>query len=352
MTLFRKNYKEAMDDIKPDTAFVESVIAASKKRRPPLRARYMKYAAAIAAAVVVVSGTVLSMPLWNKVQNNSDGVISEVTSTATAAPKAPAMETSAPAMSAAASTPQPTPAPATAATEKPKTSSASGGAGETKSSSSQANPSTNNTPTVASGSIFERNRSTQVSNIPKSESQVNNSSQSEPQVNNTSKAEPQPTNPVITPTEAPRVEDRQKTPESNAQSSDNTEVQIMRSIVKDDSEEEKKENKEPSDMAPYKAQEDVSYSVAASNSEIADTDIPTPTGYSCTSATPRGYTFVNSKGAVITVSINYGGEERDPYIEENGDNIYAVFTSYGLSVTINASGADRSSVEEIINSLR
>ncbi|MBQ3464151.1 MAG: hypothetical protein IJH36_13820 [Clostridia bacterium] len=323
--MFRKNYKEAMNDIKPDAAFVESVIAASKKRRPPLRARYTKYAAAIAAAVVVVSGTVLTMPLWNKIQENTDGVISETTAVSTVAPNVAAVATAKPDMSAAASTPQPATAQAAAATEKPYTTSASGGAA--KSSNSQTKPSQNNTSFAVSGSNLERNSLPNVSEPPKSE-------QAAPAA------------------EASKQEESKDDEQSAAQSADSGEVQIMRSIVMGESDEQAKENSAPMDMAPYEQKAELYSAKAAAEPEISDADIPTPSGYTCTSATPRGYTFVNDDGAVITVSINYGGEERAPYIEENGDNIYAVFTSFGLSVTINASGADRSSVEEIINSLR
>ena len=279
-----------------------------------MRVRYVKYAAAAAAAVVVVSGTVLSMPLWNRVQHSGDGVISETTAFETAAPSESAAQSAAP---------QPTPAQA-AATEQPKPMSAHGGAKEKNSSDSKIGPSQNKTSFAAPVSIPES---------PAAKS-----------------GEPSKFEQTDTVNEAPKQAEDNSAAEA---ATDGGGVQIMKSVVMGDSDEEVRENKMPADMAPYEEQADVySAKSAAVQSEIADADIPTPTGYRCTSARPNGYTFVNDDGAVITVTINYGGEERAPYIEENEDNIYAVFTSFGLSVTINASGAERESVEEIINSLR
>ena len=328
MTLFRKNYKEAMNDIKPDAAFVESVIAASKKRRPPLYTRYVKYAAAAAAAVVVVSGTILATPLLNRVEQDNGGVISETTVT----------ETTAPANDAA---PLPTTSADGASADKSETRPASEGGAN--SSGKQTKPS-QDLPKTAFGST--------------SDGAAAKTAPSEPKREVAQKSESEPVKPHIEQqkennTAAPKQqESNTATSEAAAESADSGEAAVMKSIVMGEADEEVRENKMPADMAPYREQEDV-YSVSsAAQADIADTDIPTPSGYRCTSARPNGYTFVNDAGAVITVTINYGGEERAPYIEENGQNIYAVFTSFGLSVTINASGAERESVEEIINSLR
>ena len=114
----------------------------------------------------------------------------------------------------------------------------------------------------------------------------------------------------------------------------------------------KPKNTVPEDMTPYSEKQDLSDMSAADTTPIDDADIPCPDGYHCIDASPNGYTFKNDDGAVISVTINYGGADREPYITEEDDSIYAVFTSFGLSVTINAYGADMAAVEEIINQFR
>lgn len=332
MTLFRKNYKEAMNDIKPDAAFVESVIAASKKRRPPFHTRYVKYAAAAAAAVVVVSGTILAMPMLNRVEQDNDGVISETT----------AVETAAPAKDAA---PLPTPDADGAAAEKTETIPASEGGTNSTGNQTNTKPSQNKTSTAAFGSISQDAAAkTETPSEPKwEEPQKSESEPAKPQTE-----QPKENNAAAAPTEQ---ESDTATSEAAAESAGGGDAAVMKSIAMDETA-EARENKMPVGAAQYGEPADI-YSVSSAlQAEIGGGDIPTPSGYRCTSATQRGCTFVNDEGAVITVTIGYGEEESEPYIEEDGDNIYAAFTSFGLSVTINASGADRSAVEEIINSLR
>ena len=80
MTLFRKIYKQANDDIKPSEDMINRVIlnahkGAEKRQSPLPYRRYAKYAVSAAAAVVVVSAAVISMPYWRKTRD--DGVIIE-----------------------------------------------------------------------------------------------------------------------------------------------------------------------------------------------------------------------------------------------------------------------------------
>lgn len=311
--MFRKYYKEANDSIKPDEAFMLRVIENAKKRKPPAYARYTKYAAGIAAAVVIVSGTVLSMPLWQRVTDNTDGVIIEETITDnTADTAAPAVATAAPAAS-----PQKTAAPE--------------GAKSVNSSESKPKPTK-----IPSQSTSERSYS----------AFGESAATTEPPLQPAEEAE---TETVSEPAQT------QTTADSNAAEVENIasdEEPMLKRAVLGDTDAQMRVESAPEDMAPYGAATDASEASSAKMAAIPDNDIPTPAGYYCTSAQPNGYTFVNDDGAVITVMINYGGEEREPYVEENGDKIYAVFTSFGLSVTINASGADRAAVEEIIESLR
>ena len=73
MTLFRKNYKDAFNDIKPSEAFVNSVIEKASGKRPPAYKRYAKYAAPLAAAVIIVSAAAVSMPVWQRADNTEPG---------------------------------------------------------------------------------------------------------------------------------------------------------------------------------------------------------------------------------------------------------------------------------------
>lgn len=78
--MFKKYYKEANNDIKADEAFINSVIENAQKKRVPSQKSYYRYALTAAAAVVVLSATAVTMPLLT--DNDSDGVISVVTQTA------------------------------------------------------------------------------------------------------------------------------------------------------------------------------------------------------------------------------------------------------------------------------
>ena len=300
MTLFRKNYKDAFNDIKPSEAFVNSVIEKASGKRPPAYKRYAKYAAPLAAAVIIVSAAAVSMPIWQRADNTEPEKIAEV-------------------IDEPASTKSPAETPI-AVTPSENTSDRSYSAPVAQSVREDAN--------VAAGSA-------KTDTVPpaavRSESAPEKPSQTEAMQSEEVQAE-------TTHTETAQTEAAEEKTEKNA--------------VLGDTDEELRVMSEPMDMAPYSAAYDASEEPSAKSEPVEDADIPTPSGYTCTSATPRGYTFVNDAGAVITVTISYGGEECAPYIEEDGENIYAVFTSFGLSVTINASGADRSSVEEIINSLR
>ena len=78
--MFRKIYKQANDDIKPSEDMINRVIlnahkGAEKRQSTLTYRRYAKYAVSAAAAVVVVSAAVISMPYWQKTRD--DGVIIE-----------------------------------------------------------------------------------------------------------------------------------------------------------------------------------------------------------------------------------------------------------------------------------
>lgn len=285
--MFRKHYKDANDSIKPDDAFVNSVIENALKRRPPLLVRHAKQISTVAAAVIVVSGAVVSMSVWERTDNNTDGVVVYETATDSGSKEAPTPTASAPQRSV--SPPKKEPSPILREAEK-KTAE--------KDNAEEEKIFTDITTNVTAGDT----------------------------------------------TEDAAVDTAQDADEFNGLKTEVAGVKKFSAL-------DKAMDSAPRDMTPYVAASGAS-AIPESGEVIDDSDIPVPTGYYCISATPNGYTFANDTGGIITVTVNYGGEERDPYIEENGDNIYAVFTSFGLSVTVNAAGAEKAAVEEIINSLR
>lgn len=297
MTLFRKYYKEANDSIKPDEEFVNRVISNAKKRQTPLYARYSRYAAIAAAAVIIVSGAAASLPLWQRA-NDADGVLTEEVT-----------ETQAP-----------FPITATGIPQKERAAIPEG-----------TNPESTSKKKSASSNLPSQNET----NIPKSTFGDNASQTKEESVSVQS--------------EETGAGTAVNTYEDETAGASDAGAELFK--VAGESDFADRKESAPEDMAPYAAMSVVSVEMD-DTVEISDSDLPAPQGYYCVNAAPNGYTFMNDEGAYIIVTINYGGEEREPYIEENGEKIYAVFTSFGLSVTINASGADRSVVEEIITSLK
>lgn len=321
--MFRKYYKQANNDIKPNEEFVNSVIENAHKRKPPVKRQYIKYAAPAAAAVVVVSAAVISMPVWKNVTDKDDGVIIEERVTQTAPPQSEQTHNS----------PKPDVFPET----NPQSNAA-------------ANPPENN-PEYAT------------------ESFSGNTSQHSYNDYNDSKE-------VFSKSILPKSSDAYVAPEKNEENTANTAQDMsadetMENTSDGGQEQESVKNNlmqevgDNSDSEPLPERtmpptlenvEPPVYSTAVAAESAAFHDeptLPTPSGYHCVSASWNGYTFVSDDGAVIAVEISYGGEEdSEPYYSVDGDNIFATFTAYGMTVTVSATGADMSTVEEIINSLR
>lgn len=329
--MFRKYYKEANDSIKPSEDFVNSVIRDAKKHKPPLRARYMQYAAAAAAAVVVVTGAVTAFPLLQKAQRDGgEGIVIEERATESGSTAAPSR---------------------TAAPEPAAVNEKSGDAQNSVRSSIQ-KPETADAPS--------HNTSESSYSVPGNVSRNTEETAAEPSreynygynedINETA-PEPAP---------EPKADEQTETADETTDAPTETESDegapgggSSASYILGESDEViKPENTAPEDMTPYSKKRDLSDISAADTEAIDDADIPCPDGYYCIDASPNGYTFKNDGGAVISVTINYGGADREPYITEEDGSIYAVFTSFGLSVTINAYGADMAAVEEIINQFR
>ena len=74
--MFKKYYKEANEEIVADEVLISRVIANAHK--PPVkRNQYIKHVATLAAAVFVVSAAVMSMPVWQRVEEEAEINIEE-----------------------------------------------------------------------------------------------------------------------------------------------------------------------------------------------------------------------------------------------------------------------------------
>ena len=348
--MFRKNYKEANDSIKPNEAFVKSVLQKAKRKKPPAYARYRKYAVSAAAAVVIVSAAVIAMPVWRGVVDKSDGVIVEeraVTTSDSAQENTPAK-----------TTPD--------ATEKPENKVGEESADNTEKSSGDENA--NNTSKKAGASSGAHKTTTAT---PKPSDKTSSTSKpSSAASNHSSGVSGGPSSSVSAKTDAPAKPTPTEKSETNNTAANNVTTDEaaaaeetaqggsaendspkLKSVVEDNSDYAPAEDKQEVYVQSARA-DDADFESARGSSAIPDTSLPTPAGYYCTRAEWNGYTFVNDNGAVIIVSISYGGEDSGPYYSQDGDNINAGFTAYGMTVSVSASGADMATVQEIINSLR
>ena len=320
--MFRKYYKEANDSIKPSEDFVNSVINNAIKHKPPLRARYVKYAAMAAAAAVIITGAVTAMPALKRASLQSDDIViieETVTDESAAKTHAPVKEEVGDAFAAQSSIHEPKNTPS-----------------HNTSENSYSVP--DNTPhKVNYFPVPEPDRNTKesaaVTESDDGESLAGDTAMVDETVSDDSAADEYGIANIST------YADRGAAGGSSVVLGETSEIKARKMS-------------EPEDMTPYAAKQDLSDISENDEEAIDDADIPCPDGYYCINSTPNGYTFKNDSGAVISVIINYGGADREPYISEDGDNIYAVFTSFGLSVTINAYGADMETVEEIINQFR
>ena len=348
--MFRKYYKEANNDIKPDEEFINSVIKNAHKRKPPVRRQYIKYAAPAAAAVVIVSAAVISMPVWKSVTDNSDGLIIEERVTHTAPPQSDKTQNS----------PKPNAFP-----ENNPQSNAAANPPENNSESTSVNSWTDNPKSAAK---FSENSSKAGADMSAQEITSQHSYSDYENSNNLfSKSIAAKSSEVYIPPEkneentANPVQDMgaDETEENAAVDGAQTQsdsVDFKNELVQQVGDSSDYEPPPERTMPPaLENAEPPVYSAAMAESAALydEPNLPTPEGYHCVSAAWNGYTFASDDGAVIDVEISYGGEEdSEPYYSVDGDNIFATFTAYGMTVTVSATGADLSTVEEIIDSLR
>lgn len=328
--MFRKYYKAANNDIKPDEELINRVMKNVHKKQPPAFGKgYYKYAASVAAAVVLVAAAVISMPMWQRIDNSNDGVLIEESVTETMPPQSTDTQDNT----------QPDAFPA----QNPQTDAAAG-LPENQYSENGTKPAQKNTSN--SNSDYESSNNTFSGTAQVLPRQSENTAHEQ----DNAEAEKKINSSDIT-SEINDMTEENDYSHSEVTEEDGGKSELIQEVENASLYEVVPERTPPPEIQNASASD---YSAAKAESEVLyDESLPTPTGYYCVSASWDGYTFVSDDGAVITVEIKYGGEEEsEPYYSVDGENIYASFTAYGMTVTVSASGADMSTVEEIINSLR
>lgn len=321
MTLFRKYYKEANNDLSPKEELINRVIQNTHEQQSPsVVKKYYRYTVSIAAAIFIVSAVIISMPFFE--HTNDDGVIIQEDIVETAAPH----------------------------------SDSTAASNDSRSAAEPTLPE-NNTEITTSGTSTPSKHSYDYSNSENMSSpqehsyDTTSSKDSEPPENNIKTEE----NSTQRQTDSTTYENDSNNLGPSLEKFVNSEdLQLKQEVAKTFDEEPLPERTPPPVMKSMAASGSSSDSDSrVYRASLSDTSIPTPSGYNCVSASWDGYIFTADDGAVITVKIKYGGEEdSEPYYQTDGSNIYASFTAYGMTVTVSASNADMSTVEEIINSLR
>ena len=359
--MFRKYYKEANDDIKASEEFINSVIQNAHKRRSPLMRGYAKYAVTAAAALVIVSAAVISEPVWKNMQNADDKVTVEESVTRTAPP------TSTPVPDAQASNADVIPSPGTSIHSYTKNKADAPELSGENSASAVNPPKAAGTYNSDRNGIEDKGRKIE-------ENGVNEATPAMPDISGA----PESTAGAVPESAPPLASDAIEAAEA-----DPARFAAFMEIYKryHESEEDdnghsgggnsnptsanvKKDNDAGTEMSAASAGQ--MYSSAddgepphlggSGGDSREDTPksvyIPTPAGYSCEYRTEASASFVNDNGATITVDAYYSGEaDAPPSYGGSGENISVSMSTGGMTVEIYAEGADRSSVDEIVNGI-
>lgn len=353
--MFRKYYKEANDDIKASEKFLNSVIENAHKQQAfsPVK-KYRQYAASLAAAAIIVSGAVISMPLLSDKQ--SDGVITDETVTLTACPrtdKTDTKQTNEDNENMSAPDDDNTNVPPASYESTSKHSYNNYSASKPSiAKNARLTPAKADTPTQKANGTDEiqakQIKDTDHGSIEDAAAQ-NNVIESTVTANGVLQEH------NTEDSGASDITGNNHTAETGGAAAEKKAlVQIVEDTAESDPE---TAQKSPNNASLYSSPvadsaEDIANAEKVDIGTFYDSDVPVPRGYRCERAAWNGYTFTSEDGAVIIVEISYGGEDSEPYYSVNGDNIYASFCSHNMSVTVSASGADISVVEEIVNSLR
>ena len=323
--MFRKYYKDANNEIKPSGEFVNNVIDNAVKRRPPYYARYVRGVAAAAAAVIIISATVFSVPMLRRVNDKNDFDAVPISPSETTSPITEPSVASVP--------PQPhggdgnAPAP-TAVTET------DGGAKRSESSM----------PSKSTAAASEKGGGTDIT-APERESEnvpARKSSAVLPpaETDNVSEADTQadaaaPAMGENSFTESDAADTELVMPFSVGNRGGGGSPSVSSSFLND----------------YYDSEcDDVYHDYSLPYNAIIGSDIPAPEGYSREYSSDTYSRFTSEDGASIDVSVKHSGaDDEDASYTESDGIIEASLSSGGASVEIYAQGADKESVDEIVN---
>ncbi len=318
MTLFRKYYKDANNDIKADDAFLNSVINNTHKKRVPSRKSYYRYTMTAAAAVVVISATAVSLP--HLINQNDDGIISVSTQTAqpdknavTNTPTQPPTQTAAPIP------PQKTEVKETEkkATVKKETKTTEKNEEPVFQAVPEQTEIKKETADEVSENGMKTNNAVMYSSMPYEETLKMNADRGE------------------TGTPDVKKKDVQDNTESNALLKTPSAAGGCVPAMKD-----------------FTVESAAADSVSMSGGTVMPS-VSAPSGYQVEIAGYGTNVFSSESGGRIEVTTNYtGNADREPVYSIDEENISASFTANGVDVDIFAVNAEKSAVDEIVNSLR
>ncbi|MCI8979666.1 MAG: hypothetical protein HFE52_03240 [Clostridia bacterium] len=316
--MFRKYYKDANNDIKADDAFLNSVINNTHKKRVPSRKSYYRYTMTAAAAVVVISATAVSLP--HLINQNDDGIISVSTQTAqpdknavTNTPTQPPTQTAAPIP------PQKTEVKETEkkATVKKETKTTEKNEEPVFQAVPEQTEIKKETADEVSENGMKTNNAVMYSSMPYEETLKMNADRGE------------------TGTPDVKKKDVQDNTESNALLKTPSAAGGCVPAMKD-----------------FTVESAAADSVSMSGGTVMPS-VSAPSGYQVEIAGYGTNVFSSESGGRIEVTTNYtGNADREPVYSIDEENISASFTANGVDVDIFAVNAEKSAVDEIVNSLR
>lgn len=316
--MFRKYYKDANNDIKADDAFLNSVINNTHKKRVPSRKSYYRYAMTAAAAVVVISATAVSLP--HMINQNDDGIIS--VSTQTAQPDKNAV------------TNTPTQPPTQTAVPIPPKKT------EVKQTEKKATVKKETKTT-------EKNEEPVFQDVPE-QTEIKKETADEVSENGMK------TNSAVMYSSMPYEE----TLKMNADRGETVTPDVKKKDIQDNTESNALLKTPSAAGGSVPAMKDFTVESAAANSVSISggtvmPSVSAPSGYQVETAGYGTNVFSSESGGRIEVTTNYtGNADREPVYSIDEKNISASFTANGVDVDIFAVNAEKSAVDEIVNSLR
>lgn len=387
MTLFRKYYKEANDDIKASDDLINRVIENAHAKQPPIKYRkYQKYAVSLAAAVLIVSAAVISTPFLEK--ERDDGVIIEESIIQTPSPSNELASTNSENEQPPVTTETPT-SNAEVAVSLPKINDS-----DKKTVKPTLKPNTNKHSYIDYGSsdeiqtsesqklqkVSEETPQTPVpveNNIKENSVVLNNEEMmfgkhsilATPQGVENDEIHEKARQPELSSDYSPKIDTNESSADtglamfSGVLPSDLPKIDTDETLADTESAKEidVPEDKYSSNISTG-ASDSISGSMGGGGAECGGsgsiaaaptrTSIPTPNGYYVSSNSSSSTIFASDLGAKITVSYKYGDYSySEPVYSVSGESISVYFTTNGMEYNIYAVGAEYSSVEELVNSI-